>query len=205
MEICDIINHTEEGPGEAARAIKKRLHQCMGRNSKTALFTLTILETCVKNCRRPFLVLICSQEFVSDLTSLECPQPVREQVLALVQSWATAFSSDPALQGVVEVYTEMKARGVTFPTPSTQDIVLTSAKTLVPCHGPIPQTGAGATRRVRAIRERRAEPGSGKLSDDQVSKLRQDLNIAQSNAEVFNELLSELSPGQVRIVSLVYS
>ena len=51
MEICDIINHTEEGPGDAVRAIKKRLHQVMGKNSKTALFTLTILETCVKNCR----------------------------------------------------------------------------------------------------------------------------------------------------------
>lgn len=51
MEICDIINHTEEGPDDAVKAIKKRLHQCMGRNSKTALYTLTILETCVKNCR----------------------------------------------------------------------------------------------------------------------------------------------------------
>ena len=51
MEICDIINHTEEGPGDAVKAIKKRLHQCMGKNSKTALYTLTILETCVKNCR----------------------------------------------------------------------------------------------------------------------------------------------------------
>ena len=51
MEICDIINHTEEGPGDAVKAIKKRLHQCMGRNSKTALYTLTILETCAKNCR----------------------------------------------------------------------------------------------------------------------------------------------------------
>ena len=55
MEICDIINHTEEGPGDAVRAIKKRLHQCMGKNSKTALYSLTILETCVKNCRFIFL------------------------------------------------------------------------------------------------------------------------------------------------------
>ena len=55
MEICDIINHTEEGPGDAVKAIKKRLHQCMGKNSKTALYTLTILETCVKNCRFVFL------------------------------------------------------------------------------------------------------------------------------------------------------
>ena len=193
MEICDIINHTEEGPGDAARAIKKRLHQVMGKNSKTALFTLTILETCAKNCRRAFLVLICSREFVTDLTNLECPSAVREQVLGLLQSWATAFSSDPAMRGVVELYTEMKARGVTFPAPSTQDIVLTKSQPgLVPCHAPVPRTGP-----VAPVRQHRLPPTSGRLSEDQVSKLRQDLHIAQINAEVFSELLSDLNPGQV--------
>ena len=200
MEICDIINHTEEGPGDAVRAIKKRLHQVMGKNSKTALFTLTILETCVKNCRRGFLVLICSKEFVTDLTSLDCPSAVREQVLGLTQSWATAFSSDPAMRGVADLYEEMKAKGVTFPAPSTQDIVLTSAKppnnhsSLVPCHGPSPHTGASA---FHLARERRPAASPGKLNEDQLRKLRQDLDIAQGNVDVFNELLSELTPGEV--------
>merc|ERR1711964_333348 len=78
----------------------------------------------------------------------------------------------------------MKTRGVTFPSPSTQDIVLTTGQAkLVPCHGPIPPVI------TRINRDR-------KLTDDQLIKLRQDLDIAQVNLEVFNELLSELSPGQ---------
>lgn len=194
MEICDIINHTEEGPDDAVKAIKKRLHQCMGRNSKTALYTLTILETCVKNCRRPFLVLICSREFATDLSSLECPSAVKEQVLGLLQSWARVFSSDPALQGVVELVNEMKARGVTFPAPTTQHIVLTSAQSnLVPCHGPIPPVGSGLRLTTRHSRQ---QINYGKLNDDQVRKLKQDLEIAQVNVDVLNELLTELSPGQ---------
>ena len=72
--------------------------------------------------------MICSREFVTDLSSLECPSAVKEQVLGLLQSWARVFSSDPALQGVVEVVAEMKGRGVTFPAATTQHIVLTTAQ-----------------------------------------------------------------------------
>ena len=144
--------------------------------------------------RRPFLVLICSREFVTDLASLECPSAVKEEVLGLLQSWARLASADSALQGVVELVSEMKARGVTFPAPSTQHIVLTSAQSsLVPCHGPIPPVGAGL---MPSTRQSRQQSNSGKLNDDQVRKLRQDLDICTSNIEVFNELLSEVKPGQ---------
>jgi len=127
MEICDIINHTEEGPNDAVKAIKKRLHQCMGKNSKSALFTLTLLETCVKNCGKQFRVLVCQKEFAEDLVQLECPGAVREQLLGMLQSWSSAFGSDPAMTGVADVVTQMRVRGVVFPEPSTQDIILTSS------------------------------------------------------------------------------
>ena len=47
-------------------------------------------------------------------------------------------------------------------------------------------------------RERRAVVNYGKLSEDQVAKLRQDLEIASVNLDIFSELLTELTPGQVR-------
>ena len=138
--------------------------------------------------------MICSREFVTDLASLECPSAVKEQVLGLLQSWARVFSSEPALQGVVEVVTEMKGRGVTFPAASTQHTVLTAAQSnLVPCHGPSPPVGPGLG---LSSRQRRQEVSLGRLSEEQVMKLRQDLQIAQVNIDVFNELLSELSPGE---------
>ena len=101
-----------------------RLQQSMGKSSKGALYTLTVLETAVKNCRKSFHILICQKEFVTDLVTLECPQAIKEQVLAMVQSWAQAFSSDPELAGVCEVYTDLKMKGFVFPTPTTQDQIL---------------------------------------------------------------------------------
>ena len=98
----------------------------MGKNSKTALFTLTLLETCVKNCDRQFRVLVCSHQFVEDLLGLGAPGAVREQMLGMLQSWALAFRADPGMSGVVETVAEMRARGVPFPEPTTQDIILTS-------------------------------------------------------------------------------
>ena len=100
------------------------------KNSKAALFTLTLLETCVKNCRREFRVLVCGREWAEEVhqASLESPGAVRDQVLGLLQSWAAAFSSDPAMAGVGELVAGLRARGVEFPEPSTQDIILTSSQ-----------------------------------------------------------------------------
>ena len=49
--ICDIINQTEAGPGQAVRAVRKRLEQCAGHSNKSTVLTLTVLETAAKNCR----------------------------------------------------------------------------------------------------------------------------------------------------------
>ena len=51
LSICDIINHTEAGPVQAVRAVRKRLDQCAGHSNKSTILTLTVLETAAKNCR----------------------------------------------------------------------------------------------------------------------------------------------------------
>lgn len=42
MEICDMINDTEEGPKDAIKAIRKRLLQNAGKNHKVIMYTLTV-------------------------------------------------------------------------------------------------------------------------------------------------------------------
>lgn len=42
MEICDIINETEEGPRDAIKAIKRRLNQSAGKNYTIVMYTLTV-------------------------------------------------------------------------------------------------------------------------------------------------------------------
>jgi hypothetical protein len=56
----------------------------------SVMYTLTVLETCVKNCDMRFTALVCQKDFVSELVKLvsakyDAPQIVQERVLALIQ------------------------------------------------------------------------------------------------------------------------
>ncbi|XP_047291341.1 TOM1-like protein 2 isoform X3 [Homo sapiens] len=119
MEICDIINETEEGPKDAIRALKKRLNG--NRNYREVMLALTVLETCVKNCGHRFHILVANRDFIdSVLVKIISPKNnpptiVQDKVLALIQAWADAFRSSPDLTGVVHIYEELKRKGVEFP------------------------------------------------------------------------------------------
>lgn len=74
----------------------------------------------MKNCGKRFHALACSREFVQDLVKLigpknEPPTAVQEKVLSLIQTWADTFRHQPHTQGVVQVYQELKIKGIQFP------------------------------------------------------------------------------------------
>lgn len=140
MEICDLVNESEEGPKDAIKAIRKRLTQNAGKNYTIVMYTLTVLETCVKNCGKRFHMLASSKDFVQELVSVCCfnqkvhlklwfvvmqvkligpkndpPTVVQEKVLSLIQAWADAFKHQPELGGVVQVYQDLLAKGIEFP------------------------------------------------------------------------------------------
>ncbi|XP_037834514.1 target of Myb protein 1 isoform X6 [Kryptolebias marmoratus] len=119
MEICDLINSSEEGPRDALRAIKKRI--VGNKNFKEVMLTLTVLETCVKNCGYRFHVLVSTRDFIegvlvrSIIPRNNPPQVVHDRVLGIVQAWADAFRSSPDLTGVVSVYEDLRRKGLEFP------------------------------------------------------------------------------------------
>lgn len=56
------------------------------------------------------------------------PTAVQEKVLSLIQSWADAFRNQPDLLGVVQVYSDLKQKGIEFP--------MTNLDTMAPIYTP---------------------------------------------------------------------
>ncbi|KAM3623953.1 uncharacterized protein V6R79_017306 [Siganus canaliculatus] len=213
MEICDIINETEEGPRESVKAIRKRI--VGSKNFREIMLALTLLETCVKNCGHRFHVLVASQEFVegvlvrSILPKYNPPTALHDRVLSLIQSWADAFRNSPSLVGVVHVYDDLRRRGLEFP--------MTDLDALSPIHTPnrsipengTPETGPAAapahqsqtqtpsnvhTETTPAPVQHSEAPTS--LSAEQEQKLRRELALVKGNLTVMSQMLNELIPGQ---------
>lgn len=203
MEICDLINETEDGPKDAIKAVRKRLQQYVGKNYTIVMFALTVLETCVKNCGRRFHILVCNKEFVSELVKIigpknDPPTAVQEKVLSLIQAWADAFHAHPELSGVVQAYQELKAKGIEFP--------MTDLDAMAPIHTPRKSvkdtidgsvTGGGPpiSSNVGGGGGGGADGNPVSLTGDQLSKLRSDLDILQTNMTVFGEMINEMTPG----------
>ncbi|XP_014219390.1 TOM1-like protein 2 [Copidosoma floridanum] len=209
MEICDIINESE--PTSAVKAIKRRLNQAAGKNYTVVMYTLTVLETCVKNCGKRFHAQVFTREFVSELVKLigpknEPPTAVQEKVLNLIQTWADTFKGQPHAQGVVQVYQELKSKGIEFP--------MTDLDAMAPIITPersVPEVDAASQGAVAAAGATAAttsaspgpiqhnEPGpvlgcrAGQLialNDQQMAKLRSELDLVHCNMRVFSEMLA---------------
>lgn len=199
MEICDYINNTNEGGRDAVRAIRKRLQTQIGKNNAIVMYTLTLLETCVKNCNQRFKALVCQKEFVNDLVKLigakfDAPQIIQERVLSLIQSWADAFRGHPALNGVVEVYEELKSKGVEFPAVDLDTLVpiVTPRRTVFMEQ----QQAETKTENVSIVQ---SISGPISASPEQLGKLRSELDIVNVNLTVLRELIATSTPNRETI------
>ncbi|XP_026560194.1 TOM1-like protein 2 isoform X6 [Pseudonaja textilis] len=167
MEICDIINETEEGPKDAVRALKKRLNG--NRNYREVMLALTVLETCVKNCGHRFHILVANRDFIDGvLVKIISPKNnpptiVQDKVLALIQSVpeidpAANMHKSPSQQKV-----SSSTSPTSFPAPQTPPLNVT---------GPILAT------------------------TEQIARLRSELDVVRGNTKVMSEMLTEMIPGQ---------
>ncbi|XP_077958717.1 TOM1-like protein 2 isoform X1 [Gasterosteus aculeatus] len=212
MEICDLINETEDGPKDAIRAVKKRLNG--NRNYREVMLTLTVLETGVKNCGHRFHALVTSRDFVDGvLVKIISPKNnpptiVQDKVLALIQAWADAFRSSPDLTGVVQVYEELKRKGIEFP--------MSDLETLSPIHTPqrlasapegdstlhkfsgSPQPPPQVVPPAYIAPQVPVVPASGSINPtaEQICRLRSELDVVRGNTKVMSEMLTEMVPGQ---------
>ncbi|XP_039631890.1 TOM1-like protein 2 isoform X6 [Polypterus senegalus] len=217
MEICDIINETEEGPKDAIRALKKRLNG--NRNYREVMLALTVLETCVKNCGHRFHTLVANRDFIDGVlvkiisSKNNPPTIVQDKVLALVQAWADAFRSSPDLTGVVHIYEELKRKGIEFP--------MADLDALSPIHTPqrsVPEVDPATNMHKSQSQQRinnapsftSSQPASFNtpqmpalqvtgpinVNSEQIARLRSELDIVRGNSKVMSEMLTEMVPGQ---------
>nr|XP_012419479.1 PREDICTED: TOM1-like protein 2 isoform X4 [Odobenus rosmarus divergens] len=171
MEICDIINETEEGPKDAIRALKKRLNG--NRNYREVMLALTVLETCVKNCGHRFHILVANRDFIdSVLVKIISPKNnpptiVQDKVLALIQSVPEV---DPA---------------AAMPRSQSQQRTSTSSYSSPP---PVPYSAPQAP----AL----SVTGPITANSEQIARLRSELDVVRGNTKVMSEMLTEMVPGQ---------
>lgn len=226
-----MINESSDSARDAMKAIRKRLTQNAGKNYSVIMYTLTVLETCVKNCGKAFHTLVANKEFIQELVKLigpknDPPTAVQEKVLNLIQIWADAFRSQPDLSGVVQVYQELKNKGIEFPvadldamapiyTPQrvgfeghnvlqTNNIanvflVEQSVPEAIPTPPIVLPTSPQHQNTTHQI-----PPGSPAIvaagpiatTPEQIAKLQSELDIVSMNMSVLGEMLNELKPGQ---------
>ncbi|KAM8710037.1 hypothetical protein ACLKA7_016778 [Drosophila subpalustris] len=210
MEICDMINESSDTARDAMRAIRKRLSQNAGKNNQVVMYTLTVLETCVKNCGKAFHVLVAQKDFINDLVKLigpknDPPAAMQEKVLSLIQIWADAFKNQPDLNGVTLMYMELKNKGIEFP-PTDLDAmapIYTPQRSVPEVHPvPHPQLMAAqhtiSPQHVAAAAAASVAVPSGPLhlTPEQGAKLRSELEIVSNNMSILAEMLSVMKPGQ---------
>uniref|UniRef100_UPI0037E7565E TOM1-like protein 2 isoform X2 n=1 Tax=Semicossyphus pulcher TaxID=241346 RepID=UPI0037E7565E len=211
MEICDIINETDEGPKDAMRALKKRLTG--NKNYREVMLALTVLETCVKNCGHRFHVQVANRDFIDGVLvkiispKTNPPTIVQDKVLSLIQAWADAFRSSPDLTGVVHIYEELKRKGIEFPmadldalspihTPQrgTPEVDPAMIKYLAPASPAVGTPRPSPT--PASVTEDPQVPGPITATPEQIARLRSELDVVRGNTKVMSEMLTEMVPGQ---------
>lgn len=216
MGICDLINTTEDGPKEAMKTFRKRFAT---KHPPSIILTLSLLETCVKNCGKRFHVHLASKDFLQDFMKIISPKnnysvALQNTVLGLLQTWAYAFQSSPELKEVCKTYQELKAKGVDFPpldadqasktfisaqsAPVSRPVTEGSCYKKTPVqHPPSPafQTPYNPASLDLTGRGREGTEVVTSLDPEKMNKLRSDLATVQQNCKVFGDLLTEVSRG----------
>lgn len=130
LEITDDIRSKKIEPKQAMRSLKKRLTK-VHENPNLLSSTLKLCDMCVKNGGSHFLAEVNSKEFISYLVDVifrvhydvrnpniyanEDKMKVGNELLALIQEWATYFKNSGKDSVLNRAFTSLQGQGYKFP------------------------------------------------------------------------------------------
>ena len=116
MSICDLINGSSDS-ADAERAARCLLRRLQESDPKVVELSLTIAETCMKNCLA-FMACI-EQPFMDEMVGITRGKKGKQNAaesLRLIQQWAKGLQQQKKRSSVFdETYLAMKTRGISFP------------------------------------------------------------------------------------------
>uniref|UniRef100_A0A3Q4HVH0 Golgi-associated, gamma adaptin ear containing, ARF binding protein 1 n=1 Tax=Neolamprologus brichardi TaxID=32507 RepID=A0A3Q4HVH0_NEOBR len=126
---CDQLENEPEGPQLATRLLA---HKIQSPQEWEAMQALTVLETCMKNCRKRFHSEVGKFRFLNELIKVvspkylgaRAPDAVKKKVLEMIYSWTVRLPDETK---ILEAYQMLKKQGIV-----KQDPVLPIDKPLPP-------------------------------------------------------------------------
>ncbi|XP_050431727.1 signal transducing adapter molecule 1 [Adelges cooleyi] len=115
MEICDKVGASSVNSKDCYKSIVKRLNN---QDPHVVLQAITLLDACINNCGKNFLLEVASRNFEQEFRKLlakNVQQKVAEKLKSVLKKWAeNEFKNDPQLSLIPSLYSKLKQEGIDF-------------------------------------------------------------------------------------------
>uniref|UniRef100_A0A7M5V4B0 Signal transducing adapter molecule 1 n=2 Tax=Clytia hemisphaerica TaxID=252671 RepID=A0A7M5V4B0_9CNID len=131
MDICDRIKTMPNGPKDSLKCIMKRVNHQIPH---VALQALTLLQTCVSNCGKQFMLEVSSRDWCNNAKNVitRGHEKVSQRLREMIKKWAEdEFKEDPQLALIGQFYKRLKQDGYGFEFGATDKPNSTLAASLV--------------------------------------------------------------------------
>uniref|UniRef100_A0A8C0LZQ0 Target of myb1 like 2 membrane trafficking protein n=2 Tax=Canis lupus familiaris TaxID=9615 RepID=A0A8C0LZQ0_CANLF len=167
MEICDIINETEEGPKDAIRALKKRLNG--NRNYREVMLALTAWADAFRSSPDLTGVVHIYEELKRK--GVEFPMADLDALSPIHTPQRSVPEVDPATT-MPRSQSQQRTSASSYSSPS-----------------PAPYSSAPQAPALSVT-------GPIMANSEQIARLRSELDVVRGNTKVMSEMLTEMVPGQ---------
>jgi len=114
MSVCDRVGATQTGPKDCLKSLIKRLNH---QDPHVVMQAITLLDACVNNCGKYFLLEVASREFENEFKKLlsKSHPKIVEKLKSMLKRWAEGeFSKDAQYSLIPSLYSNLKKEGMDF-------------------------------------------------------------------------------------------